>query len=89
MVETTTTTLRANALISPTWHRLDMNEAEVDVVDSIADGIEIHVPEGAQEAEFGAFATATLAAVVAASAVAALICACRVGYAPRAGENPE
>ena len=62
MVETTTTTLRANALISPTWHRLDMNEAEVDVVDSIADGIEIHVPEGAQEAEFGAFATAALAA---------------------------
>ena len=62
MVETTTTTLRANALISPTWHRLDMNEAEVDVVDSIADGIEIRVPEGAQEAEFGAFATAALAA---------------------------
>lgn len=62
MVETTTTTLRANALISPTWHRLNMNEAEVDVVDSIADGIEIHVPEGAQEAEFGAFATAALAA---------------------------
>lgn len=62
MVETTTTTLRANALISPTWHRLDMNEAEVDVVDSIADGIEILVPEGAQEAEFGAFATAALAA---------------------------
>ena len=48
MVETTTTTLRANALISPTWHRLNMNEAEVDVVDSIADGIEIHVPKGAQ-----------------------------------------
>ncbi len=61
MVETITTTLRANALISPTWHRLNMNEAEVDVVGSIADGIEIHVPEGAQ-AEFGAFATAALAA---------------------------
>ena len=55
----TTQALRANALISPTWHRLDMNEAHIEVVDTIADGaIEIEVPEGAKLDEFGAFEAA-------------------------------
>ncbi len=59
MAETNTQAVRANALISPTWHRLNMNEAHVDVVDTIAnDSVEIIVPEGATVGAFGAFEAA-------------------------------
>ncbi len=59
MGKTTTQALRANALVSPTWHRLDMNEAHVDVIDTIAaDSVEVEIPEGAALGEFGAFEAA-------------------------------
>lgn len=59
MATTQTQTLRANALVSPTWNRLAMNFAEVDVIDTIAtDAVSIEVPAAAEDAAFGAFANA-------------------------------
>lgn len=59
MAETTTQAVRANALISPTWHRLNMNEAHIAVIDTIAnDAVEIIAPEGAAAGAFGAFESA-------------------------------